>query len=201
MRLGLYLHIPFCRAICNYCNFNRRLLDESLKRRYVGALGADVQRAGGRPRVEADTVYFGGGTPSLLDPIEVAGLIDACRESFDLAGDAEITLEANPETVGAERLDGFRRAGVNRLSFGVQSFHDKELGRLSRLHSAGQAREAFALARAAGFDNISLDVMMWLPGQSVESWLESVDVLPSVSVACRLMPCEPAAVAWVTVVV
>jgi oxygen-independent coproporphyrinogen III oxidase len=175
--LGLYLHAPFCRALCSYCNFNRGLFDESLKRQYVAAVDAEVRRAGERPRAAADTVYFGGGTPSLLDPLEVAGLVDACRESFDLAADAEITLEANPETVDAERLDGFRRAGVNRLSFGVQSFDDEELDRLSRLHSAARAREAFTLARTVGFDNISLDLMMWLPGQTVESWLESVDEL------------------------
>jgi oxygen-independent coproporphyrinogen III oxidase len=177
MSLGLYLHVPFCRALCNYCNFNRGLFNESLKRQYVAALITEVRRAGERSRAAADTVYFGGGTPSLLDPREVAGVIAACRDSFDLAADAEITLEANPETVDAARLDGFRRAGVNRLSFGVQSFHDGELDRLSRLHSAAEAREAFAGARAAGFDNVSLDLMMWLPGQTVESWLESVEAL------------------------
>src|SRR3989442_662905 len=125
----------------------------------------------------ADTIYFGGGTPSLLEPIEIRGLIEACRGAFALDPDAEITLEANPETVSAERLDGFRAAGVNRLSYGVQSFRDEELVRLSRLHSAARARDAFALARAAGFDNISLDLMMWLPQQSVADWLESVDAL------------------------
>jgi len=177
MSLGLYVHIPFCKARCNYCDFNTGLVDESLQRRYVTALDTEVRRAGARPRAAADTVYFGGGTPSLLDPPEVARIVDACREAFDLAGDPEISLEANPDTVDARRLDGFRRAGVNRLSFGVQSFHDEELRRLRRLHGAAGARDAFGLARTAGFDNISLDLMMWLPGQSVESWLESVDVL------------------------
>src|SRR6185503_1318550 len=94
---------------------------------------------------------------------------------FEVARDREVTLEANPETVTVERLEGYRRAGVNRLSFGVQSFRDDELRRLSRLHGADRARAAFAEARAAGFDNISLDLMMWLPGQQVEEWLESVD--------------------------
>jgi oxygen-independent coproporphyrinogen-3 oxidase len=107
----------------------------------------------------------------------VASIIAACRESFDLAPDAEITLEANPETVTPETLAGFRAAGVNRLSYGVQSFRDEELQRLSRLHSASRAREALALARAAGFDNVSLDLMMWLPQQTVEQWLTSVDAL------------------------
>jgi oxygen-independent coproporphyrinogen-3 oxidase len=175
LALGLYLHIPFCSAICNYCNFNRGLFDAGLKERYVRALLTEVRRsADGSP---ADTIYFGGGTPSLLDPAEVAALIVACREAWDLASDTEITLEANPETITAERLDGFRRAGVNRLSYGVQSFRDDELARLSRLHSASRAVEAFGLARAAGFDNVSLDLMMWLPGQTVGQWLESVDAL------------------------
>ena len=173
--LGLYLHVPFCSAICNYCNFNRGLFDAGLKERYVQALTAEIRRSGdGSP---ADTIYFGGGTPSLLEPAEVASLIAACSESWSLAPGAEITLEANPETATVERLAGFRGAGVNRLSYGVQSFRDAELARLSRLHSASRAEQAFALARAVGFDNISLDLMMWLPGQTVAQWLESVDAL------------------------
>jgi oxygen-independent coproporphyrinogen III oxidase len=173
--LGLYLHVPFCSAICNYCNFNRGLFDADLKARYVRALSNEIRGASdGAP---ADTIYFGGGTPSLLEPREVASIIAACRESFDLAPDPEITLEANPETVTPETLAGFRAAGVNRLSYGVQSFRDEELQRLSRLHSASRAREAVALARAAGFDNVSLDLMMWLPQQTVEQWLTSVDAL------------------------
>src|SRR5919106_513490 len=94
---------------------------------------------------------------------------------------AEVTLEANPETVTAERLEGFRAAGINRLSYGVQSFRDEELRRLSRLHSAGRAREAVMLARVAGFENLSLDLMMWLPQQAVEQWLESVDALIAIN--------------------
>jgi oxygen-independent coproporphyrinogen-3 oxidase len=141
----------------------------------VAALGEEIRRAGDGSA--ADTVFFGGGTPSLLEPHEVAAIIGGCRTAFDLAPDAEITLEANPETVTGERLAAFRAAGVNRLSFGVQSFRDEELQRLSRLHSAGRAADAFHLARAAGFDNISLDLMMWLPQQTVAQWLESVDAV------------------------
>ncbi len=157
--LGLYIHVPFCSAICNYCNFNRGLFDADLKDRYVGALLSEItgqlfsNGAGapppartdadaspriedgssarhGRGRVPADTIYFGGGTPSLLEPEEVARIIQACEEHFDVAADREITLEANPETVTTARLEGYRRAGVNRLSFGVQSFRDDELRRL-----------------------------------------------------------------------
>ena len=174
--LGLYLHIPFCAAICNYCNFNRGLLDEAVKGRYVDALLGEI-RGAAEPRTPIDTIYFGGGTPSLLDVGEVARILDACRESFRLESDHEITLEANPETISLERLQGYRAAGVNRLSFGVQSFSDAELKRLGRLHSAQTARDALDTARTAGFDNVSLDLMMWLPQQSVEQWLASVDAL------------------------
>ena len=179
--LGLYVHIPFCSAICNYCNFNRGLFDADLKARYVEALLSEIhnQSASSNQQSEisraADTIFFGGGTPSLLEPEEVARIIAACRSIFALASDAEITLEANPESVTEARLAAYRAAGVNRLSFGVQSFREEELRRLSRLHGADRARAAFAEARAAGFDNISLDLMMWLPEQRVTEWLESID--------------------------
>jgi oxygen-independent coproporphyrinogen-3 oxidase len=173
--LGLYIHIPFCSAICNYCNFNRGLFDAALKEQYVAALLREIAAQGdGSP---ADTIYVGGGTPSLLEPAEIASIIETCRNNFTVTLDAEITMEANPETVTPERLVGFREAGVNRLSYGVQSFRDEELQRLSRLHSASRAAEAFAMARRAGFDNISLDLMMWLPQQTIAQWLESVDAL------------------------
>jgi oxygen-independent coproporphyrinogen-3 oxidase len=175
MPLGLYLHIPFCSAICNYCNFNRGLFDAALKAKYVDALVSHIDRTG---RGEAaDTVYFGGGTPSLLEPGEIGRLIAVCRERFDLAPDAEITLETNPETSSHARMEGFRAAGVNRVSFGVQSFREAELRRLGRIHSVERAREAVREARAAGFDNVSLDLMMWLPQQTLEDWRESVEAL------------------------
>jgi oxygen-independent coproporphyrinogen-3 oxidase len=189
--LGLYVHVPFCSAICNYCNFNRGLFDGDLKRRYVDALLREIESAGtadgagkaggsalayrSAEREGADTIYFGGGTPSLLEPDEIAQIIAACEVSFDVARECEVTLEANPETVTRDRLAAFRDAGVNRLSFGVQSLRDDELRRLSRLHDAARARGAVAEARGAGFDNLSLDLMMWLPGQDVDAWLQSVD--------------------------
>jgi len=195
---GLYIHVPFCSAICNYCNFNRGLFDADLKNRYVEAVVAEIARAGEaalkgcatRPaatpepnvaqpvraaRAAADTIYFGGGTPSLLEPEEIARIVGACESAFDVSLDREVTMEANPESVTEARLAAFRRAGVNRLSVGVQSFRDDELRRLSRLHSVDRARAAVGAARAAGFDNLSLDLMMWLPEQSVSQWLESVD--------------------------
>ena len=174
--LGLYVHIPFCSAICNYCNFNRGLFDADLKRRYVDALVVEIAATGLVDHTEgADTIYFGGGTPSLLSADDVSRIIGACRSAFATAADTEITLEANPEAVSVELLASFRAAGVNRLSFGVQSLRDDELKRLSRLHGAARARDAWAEARAAGFDNVSLDLMMWLPQQTPAQWLESID--------------------------
>jgi oxygen-independent coproporphyrinogen-3 oxidase len=173
--LGLYVHIPFCASICNYCNFNRGLFDRDLKDRYLEALLAEIASTGDGSA--ADTIFFGGGTPSMLEPAEIASIIDALRAQFAVTADAEVTLEANPETATPERLDGFRAAGINRLSFGVQSFRDADLVRLGRVHSASRAEEAFRMARAAGYDNVSLDLMMWLPQQSVDEWLYSVDSL------------------------
>jgi oxygen-independent coproporphyrinogen III oxidase len=144
-----------------------------VKERYVAALEREI-RGAGDGRV-ADTIFLGGGTPSLLDPSEVRRLLAACRESFAVSADAEITIETNPETASAERLAGFREAGVNRISFGVQSFDDAELVRLERRHSAARAKDAIRIARAAGFRNLSFDLMFWLPGQSLESWMRTID--------------------------
>src|SRR6185295_11195466 len=174
--LGLYVHVPFCSAICNYCNFNRGLFDAGLKNRYVDAVVSEIARAGlTAGTTPADTIFFGGGTPSLLEPDEIARIVEACASAFDVSPDAEVTMEANPESITEARLAAVRRAGVNRLSIGVQSFRDDELRRLSRLHSVDRARAAVGEARGAGFDNVSLDLMMWLPQQSVSEWLESVD--------------------------
>jgi oxygen-independent coproporphyrinogen-3 oxidase len=176
--LGLYLHIPFCSSICNYCNFNRGLFDADLKERYVRALEREILQTGKGER--ADTIYFGGGTPSLLQPEEVGQLIAACRQAFSVTLDAEVTLETNPETSSTVRMEQFREAGVNRISFGVQSFREPELRRLGRLHTVDRAREAVGEARRAGFTNVSLDLMMWLPGQTRDDWRESVEGLIAV---------------------
>lgn len=179
---GLYLHIPFCSAICAYCNFNRGLFDAARKDAYLGALGREIREAPGRLGADggllaADTIFFGGGTPSLLEPAEVAGLIETCRAAFAVSDEAEITLETNPETLTVERARDYRAAGVNRISLGVQSFRDEELVRLGRVHDAARAEGAFESARSAGFDNISLDLIMWLPEQTVEQWMVSIERL------------------------
>ena len=173
--LGLYVHVPFCAAICGYCNFNRGLLDEDLKRRYVTALTREIERGGDGRRV--DSIFFGGGTPSLLAAGEVARVLDACRRGFDVAPDAETTLEMNPESCSAGYVPALLGAGINRISLGVQSFHDGELARLGRMHSADRAREAFAAIREAGCGNVSLDMMLWLPAQSRAACAASVEAL------------------------
>ena len=174
--LGLYVHVPFCASICAYCNFTRGLREPGVERRYVDAVVAEIERSPDSTGT-ADTLYFGGGTPSLLEPGAVGRIVTTCRERFGLRRDAEVTLEANPETVTRASLDGYREAGVNRISFGVQSFDDEDLARLGRIHDAAQARRAVALARQAGFDNLSLDLMLGLPGQTMARSAESVEAL------------------------
>jgi oxygen-independent coproporphyrinogen III oxidase len=177
---GLYVHVPFCAAICHYCNFTRGLLDEAVKARYVAALVTDIQRHGRAAPI--DSIFFGGGTPSLLTPAEVAAVVDAVRASFLLAPDAEVTLEANPESVTPESAAGYLAAGVNRVSLGVQSFRDDELSRLGRVHSAARAVAAVAELRASGVTNLSLDLMLWLPQQTRAHLAESI---------ARLIEVEP----------
>lgn len=171
--LGLYVHVPFCQALCSYCNFNRGLYDAGLAARYVEALAREIGEAGDGRLV--DTVYFGGGTPSLLAPSDVAHILAACHASYTVDPGAEVTLETNPETAAPDRLAGFLAAGVNRLSFGVQSFDDAELRRLERVHSAARAVAAVDAAREAGCRNVSIDLMLWLPGQSPSSWRRTVE--------------------------
>jgi oxygen-independent coproporphyrinogen-3 oxidase len=169
---GLYVHVPFCAAICHYCNFTRGLLDEAVKARYVRAVVADITRQGrGAP---IDSIFFGGGTPSLLTPAEVGAIVEAVRDAFTLAPDAEITLEANPESVSVAQAAGYLEAGVSRVSLGVQSFRDEELTRLGRVHSAAGAAAAVEALRTAGVSNLSLDLMLWLPDQTRAHLRESI---------------------------
>jgi oxygen-independent coproporphyrinogen-3 oxidase len=182
--VGLYLHIPFCRSLCAYCTFARGLFAEGLKDRYLAALAREIRHAGGSAgAARADTIYVGGGTPSLLDPSEVERLVCVCRETFDVDPHAEITLETNPESVEPSRLAGFRAAGVTRLSLGAQSFLDAELALLGRIHTAAEARRAVAQAVDAGFESVGVDLMMGLPGQSLADWLASVDELVALAPA------------------
>jgi oxygen-independent coproporphyrinogen-3 oxidase len=162
--LSLYVHIPFCTLKCSYCDFNSYAGLEELVPPYVDALIAEMelwsQYARGRP---VPTVFFGGGTPSLLPIEQIGRILSAMRDRFALEPEAEVTLEANPGTVDLDYLRELLALGVNRLSFGVQSFHDNELAALDRIHSAAEAEEAYRLARDAGFQSINLDLIYGLP--------------------------------------
>ncbi len=169
---GLYIHIPFCRRVCPYCDFNVYARQESLIPAYLAAVTAELQLLAERwGRAPIQTVYLGGGTPSLLTPGQVAGLLDTVDQLFDLAVGAEITLEANPETVDVERLTGYRLAGVNRLSLGVQTLQRHGLKVLGRAHRPETPEQAFRAARAAGFRNVNLDLIYGWPGQTRDDWL------------------------------
>jgi oxygen-independent coproporphyrinogen-3 oxidase len=184
MQLSLYIHYPFCLQKCLYCAFNSLVDAPCSADEYVAGLLREMALRAGMPQKGsvAVTLYFGGGTPSLLEPRQVARIIEAAAQYYDLAADAEITLECNPGTVTGEKLVAFRAAGVNRLSLGVQSFDDAFLERLGRVHSAEQALAAFAAARGAGFDNVGIDLIHSLPGQSLGQWQHELDR------ACELGP-------------
>lgn len=170
---GIYLHIPFCATRCHYCNFATGGYDEQTAERYVAALRREIESAAARwpgmtRRVE--TVYFGGGTPTTLRVDQLASLIETCRGHFEIDPQAEITVEANPGSVNLGYLTDLRQTGVNRLSFGVQSFDDRELAMIGRSHLGSEARQAVAMARAAGFGNLSLDLIAGLPEQEMATW-------------------------------
>lgn len=179
MRAGVYIHIPFCRSRCSYCDFATGAYDAPLAGRYVRAvadeIGAFKLPAGNVAAAEVDTVYFGGGTPSLLAPAQVEQLLAAVRERFVVANGAEVTMELNPGTVTPDSLRAYRAAGVNRASFGLQTFDDEALRRLGRTHTVADARQTFQNLRVAGFDNISFDLIAGLPGQTLSDWSHNLD--------------------------
>ena len=178
--VSLYLHIPFCHTRCYYCDFNTYAGILPLREPYVRALLAEIALAGeqarhddGNPR-RARTIFFGGGTPSLLTVTQIKRLLHACRAAFALDEDAEITLEANPGTLTSEQLVGLRAAGINRLSLGSQSFDAQLLKTLGRIHTPAEITQALSHARAAGFTSTNLDFMFGLPGQSMRQWQETL---------------------------
>jgi len=173
---SVYVHIPFCRAKCAYCDFNSYARQERLIPEYVEALLREATfwaETGAVGSVE--TLYFGGGTPSLLPAAEAERLLAGLRRLFTVADDAEITFEANPESASLDHLRALRRIGVNRLSLGVQSLDDGELRLLGRIHDAATAEEAFRAAREAGFDAVNLDLIFGLPDQSLPAWRRSLE--------------------------
>ncbi len=178
MSLALYFHIPFCIHRCAYCDFNTYAGREGEIPAYVQALKREVEfvAAASPERLAAQTIFFGGGTPSLLSPVQFEQILSTARKHFDLGGEAEMetSLEANPGTVTPESLQGLRRVGFNRISFGVQSAHPDELRQLERIHDFFDVIESVKWARQAGFNNINLDLIDGLPEQTLPRWQESV---------------------------
>jgi oxygen-independent coproporphyrinogen-3 oxidase len=169
--LSLYVHVPFCQKRCIYCDFATFTGQEHQMPAYVAALEQEIERrCDGLRRPPAQTIFFGGGTPSLLPPPLLGRILAALRRHFEIDPRAEITMEANPGTVDAAHLKEVRALGINRLSFGVQSLNDRKLRVLGRIHSADDALEALALARRGGFDNLSADLIYALPGQTMADW-------------------------------
>lgn len=175
---GIYLHIPFCRRRCKYCDFITYAGKDEFMPDYYGALISELRYQAchlqNLPQ-EVDTIFFGGGTPSVMKAEWIRSLVDCIRSEYGLAEDSEITLEANPGTLSPGYLDNLLEAGVNRLSIGVQFFAKPELALLGRIHSPSQAVDAIESARKAGFANLSLDLMFGIPGQSLASWQANLE--------------------------
>ena len=173
---GLYVHIPFCLRRCPYCAFAVLTGREKFYQRYVDAACKEIEKNGHlADRGPLKTVFFGGGTPSILEPEQLQRILDTAARVLGLAATAEVTIEANPCTADCARFRGFRQIGFNRLSLGAQSFVDENLERLGRGHGAAEAERAYRVAREAGFDNVSLDLIFSIPGASLRQWRHSLD--------------------------
>lgn len=192
---GIYLHLPFCSSFCLYCDFYSEVNESTLRRGYLDALKAEIsERANYFAGVLPDTIYMGGGTPSLFDPEEIAELADLLRDGFKITHLREFTLEANPDDITPQKLEGWRRAGVDRLSIGVQSFFDDHLAWMRRRHSSIQAINAFKMERKADYNNISLDLIFGFEGLSEEQWRHNIEQLTALSpehISCYQMSIEP----------
>jgi oxygen-independent coproporphyrinogen III oxidase len=183
MNLGVYIQVPFCRTKCTYCNFHTGIVAREKYGPYADAVRREIAELAASDDIAAiaealtDTVYFGGGTPSLLEPSALAGILEAVRRNFGFAKAAEsleFTLEADPETITLEKAQAWLAAGFNRISLGVQSFDDRELQAAGRLHRRADIFTAARILRAAGFRNVSMDLIAGLAHQTLESWEESV---------------------------
>ncbi len=179
MTSGVYIHVPFCKSRCSYCDFatdvyrGRAAVD-----RYVNALVKEISDPNSEfpnPTAQIETLYFGGGTPSLLSPRQLESIVSAVSDRFALADDLEFTLEMNPATVTPEKLRAYRSIGVNRASFGVQTFNNRDLKLLARGHDATDARLTYIHLREAGFENVSFDLIAGLPGQSIDDWQTNLE--------------------------
>ena len=173
--MEIYVHIPFCVQKCSYCDFLSMPADDDVKKQYIGRLKEEIRQMSeeypGRP---VKSVFFGGGTPSILPGSVITGIMDCIRENFQIQSGAEITIECNPGTLDVSRLTQYKKAGINRLSLGLQSADDKELKLLGRIHTYEDFLKSFDCARKCGFDNINVDVMSGLPTQKLKSWEQTL---------------------------
>ena len=181
--VGIYIHIPFCRSRCSYCDFATGMYDSNLAERYVRALCREITKWNEIENpVAVDTIYFGGGTPSLLAPAQIERILNGVHHRFDVIDGAEVTMEMNPASVSSsdelsnQKMLEFRRLGITRASFGAQTFNDRELKQLGRTHTSGDIPETFQRLRAAGFANINFDLIAGLPGQTLAGWQRNLDL-------------------------
>jgi oxygen-independent coproporphyrinogen-3 oxidase len=170
---GIYIHIPFCSSRCSYCDFATGLFQQELAERYVRALVEDIRLSRYSGDI-VDTIYFGGGTPSLLAPSQLGSILATVHDCFKIDPHSEITLEINPGSVNEEKLRAFRSLGVNRASFGAQTFDDAELAKLGRSHTTADTVKTFADLRGVGFENVSFDLIAGLPGQTLAGWERNI---------------------------
>ncbi|MGD0100096.1 MAG: radical SAM family heme chaperone HemW, partial [Acidobacteriota bacterium] len=184
MTLGIYIHIPFCQSRCNYCHFISMPYCCETADRYVQSLLKELSSSIDLclDKGEINSIYFGGGTPSLLPTEYIADILDHCRRLLPISEDCEISLEVNPGTASAENAFALRRAGVNRISLGAQSFNDQELSLIGRLHTADIISSSLLELRKAGFCNINLDLMLGLPGQTAETWRKNLEALERLTI-------------------
>jgi len=173
--IGIYVHVPFCRTRCRYCDFYRVGENGARQAGFLAALAREIDGWSALHGRVVDTIFFGGGTPSLLAAEQVRAVLAQLRERFAVTADAEVTAECNPSDLSPETLAAFREAGLDRLSLGVQSLNERELKLLGRRHDAARARDCVAWARAAGFENLSLDLMLAIPGQTEASFARTLD--------------------------
>ncbi len=174
--LELYLHIPFCVRKCDYCDFLSMPANEELRRHYVDCLMEEIkQKAALCREYQVTSVFFGGGTPSILPGVQIWELMEVLRSCFQICEDAEVTVECNPGTLTRQKLIYYKMAGVNRLSIGLQSANNQELQRLGRIHTYEEFLDSFGQARAMGFKNINVDLMSALPGQKQEDWINTLN--------------------------
>jgi oxygen-independent coproporphyrinogen-3 oxidase len=182
MSLGIYLHIPFCQTKCNYCHFISLPFHRGMADRYRAAVLGEMRSFSSRAITEeVDSIYFGGGTPSLVPSEHITGILRECQGRFHISHDCEVSMEANPGTLSAEKVAAYRNAGINRISIGAQSFVDQELSAIGRTHTAEMIVESIDLLRSRGFVNINLDLMLGLPMQTEESWRKNLEAVARAS--------------------